>query len=130
MLVADPHRTTLYYPERSSLPITGERPQSPHLFRNIGEVRDGFAAPLDIAEMAMRAEDHAEAIRDGMILGTPDEVVAKLKQYQAVGVDQFCYGASFGLPHAIARRSLELFITDVMPHFTAQPVSRAPPLGA
>jgi len=100
------------------------------LFRNIGEVRDGFAAPPDIAEMAMRAEDHAEAIRDGMILGMPDEVVAKLKQYQAVGVDQFCYGASFGLPHAIARRSLELFITDVMPHFTAQPVSRAPPLGA
>ena len=31
MLVADPHRPTLYYPERSSLPITGERPQSPHL---------------------------------------------------------------------------------------------------
>jgi hypothetical protein len=34
-------------------------------------------------------------------------------------VDQFCYGANFGLPHAVARRSLELFITDVMPHFVS-----------
>ena len=52
-----------------------------------------------------------------MILGTPDEVVVTLRKYQAAGVYQFCYGASFGLPHATARRSLELFITDVMPHF-------------
>jgi hypothetical protein len=35
-------------------------------------------------------------------------------------VDQFCYSASFGLPHAVARRSLELFITDVMPQFATQ----------
>src|SRR6266487_1769606 len=27
------HRTTLYHPERSSHRITGERPQSPHLFQ-------------------------------------------------------------------------------------------------
>ncbi|HEY2620643.1 MAG TPA: LLM class flavin-dependent oxidoreductase [Acetobacteraceae bacterium] len=87
------------------------------LFRNVGEVRDGFAEPPDLQLMEIPADDQAEAIRDGMILGTPDQVVARLKQYQAVGVDQFCYGASFGLPHAVARRSLELFITDVMPYF-------------
>jgi hypothetical protein len=34
-------------------------------------------------------------------------------------VDQFCYGASFGLPHETAMRSLDLFITQVMPHFTS-----------
>jgi hypothetical protein len=32
-------------------------------------------------------------------------------------VNQFCYGTNFGLPRAVARRSLELFITKVMPHF-------------
>jgi alkanesulfonate monooxygenase SsuD/methylene tetrahydromethanopterin reductase-like flavin-dependent oxidoreductase (luciferase family) len=57
-------------------------------------------------------------VRDGMVVGTPDQVVGKLKQYAAVGVDQFCYGASFALPHDVAMRSLELFITEVMPHFT------------
>ena len=54
-----------------------------------------------------------------MVVGTPKQVVAKLQQYAAVGVDQFCYGASFGLPHDVAMRSLELFITEVMPHFTS-----------
>ena len=56
-----------------------------------------------------------------MVFGTPEQVVAKLRQYAAVGVDQFCYGASFGLPHDVAMRSLELFITEVMPHFASQP---------
>jgi alkanesulfonate monooxygenase SsuD/methylene tetrahydromethanopterin reductase-like flavin-dependent oxidoreductase (luciferase family) len=60
-----------------------------------------------------------------MVFGTPDEVVAKLKQYAAVGVDQFCYGASFGLPPAVERRSLELFITEVMPHFATQSAAPA-----
>ena len=60
-----------------------------------------------------------ERVRDGMVVGTPEQVGAKLKQYAAVGVDQFCYGASFGLPHDAAMRSLELFITDVIPHFTS-----------
>ena len=54
-----------------------------------------------------------------MVVGSPEQVAAKLKQYAAVGVDQFCYGASFALPHDVAMRSLELFITDVMPHFTS-----------
>jgi flavin-dependent trigonelline monooxygenase, oxygenase component len=56
-----------------------------------------------------------------MLVGTPVQVVAKLKQYEAAGVDQFCYGASFGLPHGVAMRSLELFITQVMPNFTSNP---------
>ena len=54
-----------------------------------------------------------------MIFGTPEQVIARLKQYQAAGVDQFCYGASFGLPRDFAVRSLELFITEVMPHFAS-----------
>jgi alkanesulfonate monooxygenase SsuD/methylene tetrahydromethanopterin reductase-like flavin-dependent oxidoreductase (luciferase family) len=87
------------------------------LFRNIGQVRDGFPDPADLEQLANRADYRPEAILDSMVFGTPDQVVAKLKQYEAAGVDQFCFGASFGLPHAFARRSLELFITEVMPHF-------------
>jgi hypothetical protein len=32
-------------------------------------------------------------------------------------VDNYCYGASFGLPFDAQVRSLRLFISDVMPHF-------------
>jgi flavin-dependent trigonelline monooxygenase, oxygenase component len=87
------------------------------LFRNIGGVENGFAVPTDLTQLAERAEYRADAIRDAMMFGTPAEVVAKLRSYEAAGVDQFCYGANFGLEPATALRSLELFITEVMPHF-------------
>ena len=88
-----------------------------NLFRNIGTVANGFPEPATWEQLANPDDYNPERVRDGMVVGTPEQVVAKLKQYAAVGVDQFCYGASFGLPHDVAIRSLELFITEVMPHF-------------
>jgi flavin-dependent trigonelline monooxygenase, oxygenase component len=92
--------------------------QFENLFRNIGSVNNGFPEPIGWEQLASRDDYKPEAIQDSMVFGTPARVVEKLKQYEAVGVDQFCYGASFGLPHELAVRSLELFITEVMPHFT------------
>ncbi len=94
------------------------------LFRNVGGVELGFPEPTDLAQLGDRADFRPEAIRDAMVFGTPEEVVAKLKSYEEAGVEQFCYGASFGLPPAEQRRSLERFITQVMPHF-AEPATRA-----
>ena len=87
------------------------------LFRNIGRVYNGFPEPADLSQLSNEADYQPSAVLDSMVFGTPAGVVTKLKEYEAAGVDQFCYGASFGLPHALARRSLELFITEVMPHF-------------
>ena len=87
------------------------------LFRNIGGVENGFPEPTDLTQLAERAEYQPDAIRDAMMFGTPDEVVAKLKSYEEAGVDHFYYVAIFGLDPAVAMRSLELFITEVMPHF-------------
>jgi len=56
-------------------------------------------------------------MRTNMMFGTPDEIVAKLRQYEAAGVDVFTYNASFGLPHDVAVRSLKLFAHEVMPRF-------------
>ena len=62
------------------------------------------------------------------MFGTPEEVVRKLEFYQACGVDNYCYGASFGMPFDVQRRSLQLFISQVMPHFRSkeQAVRQAP----
>ena len=54
---------------------------------------------------------------NNLMFGTPDQVISKLKQYQDIGVDQFTYCASFGLGQAAQKRSLELFINEVMPAF-------------
>jgi len=92
-----------------------------NLFKNIGPVENGFPQPAAFEQLSNRDDYRPEVIRDSMVFGTPTEVVAKLREYEACGVDQFCYGASFGLPHSAARRSLELFITEVMPHFARKP---------
>lgn len=94
------------------------------LFRNIGGVSNGFPEPIDLDGLADATNYQPEAIRDAMVFGTPEEVIAKLESYRAAGVDQFCYGANFGLPPKLARRSLELFVTKVMPHFTRQAAAR------
>ena len=115
-------RRTCVYPREDDwvLPVqvsVENNRQFENLFRNIGTVDNGFPEPLAWELIANRDEYKPETIRDSMVFGTPEQVVAKLKQYEAVGVDQFCYGASFGLPHGLAMRSLELFITEVMPNF-------------
>ena len=51
------------------------------------------------------------------MFGTPDEVIAKLKPYQDLGVDDFIYYASMGLGLKEQKRSLELFIKNVIPAF-------------
>jgi alkanesulfonate monooxygenase SsuD/methylene tetrahydromethanopterin reductase-like flavin-dependent oxidoreductase (luciferase family) len=84
------------------------------LFATDGDVRQGFPQPLQREEPASGAPID---VRQGMVFGTPAQVVEQLRAYEAVGVDSFCYSGNFGLPHDVARRSLELFIHEVMPQF-------------
>jgi len=92
------------------------------LFYNAAGVVNGFATPMDATAHASEATPLTlEALRDNLMFGTPDHVVARIRHYEQLGVDHYCYGASFGLPHDVAMRSLELFGRQVMPHFTAPP---------
>lgn len=95
-----------------------------NLFKNIGTVTNGFPEPAPLDAIANRSDYEPGFVRANMMFGTPDEVTAKLKLYEALGIDLFCLGVSFGLPFDVARRSLELFITRVMPQFRA-PAARA-----
>ena len=47
----------------------------------------------------------------------PDEVIEKIRAYEALGVDHFTYYASLGLGLKEQKRSLELFVKEVMPAF-------------
>lgn len=87
------------------------------LFNNSSGVVNGFPQPISIAEQDARGDYRPEAMHKNMMFGTPDEVVAKLRQYEALGVDVFSYNTHFGLSHDMVMRSLELFANDVMPHF-------------
>jgi len=93
------------------------------LFYNAAGVVNGFPTPMDPAASAAAPPLTPEVLRDNLMFGTPDQVVERIRRYERLGVDHYCYGASFGLPHDVALRSLELFGRQVMPHFTATPAS-------
>ena len=67
--------------------------------------------------MTNQAEYEPSNLRQNLILGTPDEAIVKLKAYEALGVDHFCFNSAFGLAPEHQERSLRLFIDEVMPAF-------------
>ena len=91
--------------------------QFENLFKNLGGVNNGFPQEIDLADLSSRKEFNRDELVNNLMFGTPDQVISKLKLYQDIGVDQFTYCASFGLGQAAQKRSLELFINEVMPAF-------------
>ena len=90
--------------------------QFENLFKQLGEVRNGFVEKVDLATLDNVAEYDPEMLRNNLVFGTPDEVVSKLRHYEALGVDNFLYrvtGPSFDLQKSSLRR----FIDEVMPAF-------------
>ncbi|MCI0780561.1 MAG: LLM class flavin-dependent oxidoreductase [Chloroflexi bacterium] len=56
--------------------------------------------------------------------GTPEVVIERLKQVQEAGINHVFGSFGFaGLPHEKVMRSIELFATQVMPHFQEAPTA-------
>ncbi len=91
--------------------------QFENLFRNLAPVVNGFPQKPD-PELLMNQEGYTrETALANLVFGTPDQAIAKLRDYEALGVDYFCYNASFGVPMDRQKASLKLFIEEVMPAF-------------
>ena len=97
--------------------IQGVLGQFENLFRNLGDVHNGFPKRIPLEELAEREQYDPEMLEQNLMFGAPDEVVEKLRRYEALGVDEFIYYASMGLGQKGQKRSLELFCRDVMPAF-------------
>lgn len=91
--------------------------QFENLFKNLGDVENGFPKAIAFSELENRAEYNSKMLHDNLMFGTPDEAITKLKCYEDLGVDAFIYYASLGLGHKEQKRSLELFCKEVMPAF-------------
>jgi alkanesulfonate monooxygenase SsuD/methylene tetrahydromethanopterin reductase-like flavin-dependent oxidoreductase (luciferase family) len=92
--------------------------QFENLFKNLGDVTNGFPKEVDLASIANRDEYNPRMLHENLMFGTPDEAIAKLKLYQELGVDAFIYYASLGLGRKEQKRSLELFANEVIPAFS------------
>ena len=88
-----------------------------NLMMNKADVINGFPeqVPFDELEGILRVD--TDTLETNLMFGSPDQVVQKLGMYQEIGVDAFICYVSMGLGMADQRRSLELFVDKVMPHF-------------
>ena len=91
--------------------------QFENLFRNLGDVVNGFPKQVPLKDLENRDEYDPRMLSENLMFGTPDEVIAKLKRYEEIGVDAFIYYASMGLGHEEQKRSLALFCSEVIPAF-------------
>jgi len=89
------------------------------LFNNVGGVENGFPPMIDLASLENRKEFDPTMLHENLMFGTPDQVIKKMRLYEKLGVDQFTYYASLGLGLKEQKRSLELFISDVIPEFAS-----------
>ena len=61
--------------------------------------------------------DVERMIQSGAAIGSPDEVIAALRAYEAAGVDQIAFGLPIGLPHDVAMEMIRVIGEKVVPHF-------------
>ncbi|UVL26679.1 LLM class flavin-dependent oxidoreductase [Pseudomonas donghuensis] len=86
-------------------------------FGNKQVPNNGFLAPSPEEKFKERPEFELDNIRKNTMIGTPAEIIARIRYYQELGVDEFSFWCDNSLPHAEKKKSLELFINEVVPAF-------------
>ena len=91
--------------------------QVENLFRNLGDVSDGFPKQIPLDELQGRKEYDPVMLEENLMFGSPETVIEKLKRYEKLGVDEYIYYASMGLDMEAQKKSMELFCQEVVPEF-------------
>ncbi|TPQ51515.1 LLM class flavin-dependent oxidoreductase [Prosthecomicrobium hirschii] len=86
-------------------------------FKNERPIRQGLIETLSEADLAANPQVSPEVMRRNLPVGSADEVIARLKRYEALGYDEFSLWIDTGMSFERKRASLERFIADVMPAF-------------
>lgn len=87
-------------------------------FQNKRPVEQGLIAPLSEEELANNALMSPENMARDLTIGTPAEVIAKIKKYEDLGYDEYSFWIDSGMSFERKRASLQRFIDDVMPAFS------------
>ena len=90
-----------------------------NLMMKKGDVVNGFPDRVPFEELEGNVRVDPVMLEQNLAFGSPAEVVEKLKAYEALGVDAFIYYASMGLDMEVQKRSIALFINEVMPEFAS-----------
>ena len=86
-------------------------------FANKRPIKQGFMQPMTATERAAQPSLAPDLIGRNLVIGEAATVIERLKAYEAGGVDQFAIWIDSGIGYDRKRKSLDLFIRDVMPAF-------------
>ncbi len=86
-------------------------------FGNKATPENGFLDPSPEAKFEGRPEFGLESLHRTAMIGTPDEVVERLRGYEALGVDEYSYWIDNSMSHEEKKASLTRFIENVVPAF-------------
>ncbi|MBO8191077.1 LLM class flavin-dependent oxidoreductase [Streptomyces oryzae] len=86
-------------------------------FGNDRTPENGFLDPSPAAKFEGRPEFEPESLHQTAMIGTPDELIERLRRYEALGIDEYSFWIDNSLPHEEKRKSLELFTKEVVPAF-------------
>lgn len=103
--------------EKSLAAVRYNLSQFGNLMMKAGDVQNGFPDPVPLEKLEGNVFVDKDMLETNLMFGSPDSVIEKLKKYEELGVDSFLYYASMGLDHDVQKRSMKLFIDEVLPAF-------------
>ncbi len=86
-------------------------------FKNQRPVQQGLIQPLSEEEIAANTYYTVEGMRQNLAIGNPDQVIARLKNYEAMGYDEYALWLDSGMTFERKKASLQRFIQHVAPAF-------------
>jgi len=86
-------------------------------FMNKKPITQGLIEPPSEEEIANNPMFSAQSHRRSNVIGEADEVIARLKNYEQMGYDEYSFWLDSGMSFERKKASLERFIKDVMPAF-------------
>ncbi len=86
-------------------------------FKNERPVKQGLIERLSDEEIATNPMYSPESMRETNVIGRADDVIKRLKTYEALGYDEYSFWIDSGMSFERKKASLERFINSVMPAF-------------
>lgn len=86
-------------------------------FKNEKPINQALIEALSPDEMAAMPQYEAGKMLENTVTGTPEQVIARLKKYQALGYDEFSLWIDSMMPTERKKASLKRFIDHVLPAF-------------
>lgn len=86
-------------------------------FKNEKPIEMGLLERISPEEIAANPNYTPEIMRKNHIVGQADEVISRVKSYQAMGYDEFSIWIDSGMSFERKKASLQRFINEVLPAF-------------